>query len=90
MSVQQQEGSCDCGLFSIAMAMEVCCRNNPECAIFHQEVMCNHLIDCFEEESCLCSQRNCTTSRNVYLDLQNIITSLTYIVTVKCLKTMMR
>ena len=48
MSVQQQEGSWDCGLFSIVMAMEVCCGDNPKCASFHQDVMCNHLIDCFE------------------------------------------
>ena len=48
MSAQQQEGSWHCGLFPIAMAMEVCCGNNPECASFHQEVICDHLIDCFE------------------------------------------
>ena len=48
MSVQQQEGSWHCGLFSIATAMEVCCGNNLECASFHQEVICDHLIDCFE------------------------------------------
>ena len=45
MPVQQREGSWDCGLFSIAMAMEVCCGNS---ASFHQDIMCNQLIDCFE------------------------------------------
>lgn len=47
MSVQQQEGSKECGLFSIAMALEVCSGNNPESVSFRQDAMRAHLIDCF-------------------------------------------
>ena len=34
MSVQQQQGTLDCGLFAIAFAVEVCSGRNPQCASF--------------------------------------------------------
>ena len=46
-SVQQQEGNWDCGLFSIAIAAEICFGNSPELATFNQQMMRRHLLDCF-------------------------------------------
>ena len=46
LSVQQQNGYHDCGLYSIAFAMEVCLGQNPECVSFSQEKMRNHLTQC--------------------------------------------
>ena len=37
LSVQQQLGACDCGLFSIAYAIELCSGWDPESACFAQE-----------------------------------------------------
>ena len=49
LSVQQQEGNKDCGLFSIAAAFEICNGSNPEQAHFDQWKMRAHLIECFNE-----------------------------------------
>lgn len=46
-SVQQQKGSVDCGLFSIAFAVEICSGENPDDAIFAQEDMRLHILKCF-------------------------------------------
>lgn len=43
MSVQQQHGTLDCGLFAIAYAVEVCLGRNPQCASFDQKRMREHL-----------------------------------------------
>lgn len=48
-SVQQQNGYRDCGLFSIAYAVEVCLGQKPEDALFFQEEMRMHLCDCLSE-----------------------------------------
>lgn len=50
-SVQQQKGSVDCGLFSIAYAVEVCSGNSPEVAIFAQERMRQHVLHCLTKGS---------------------------------------
>ena len=46
LSVQQQKGTVDCGLFSVAYAVEMCLGRNPQCASFAQEKMRNHLYAC--------------------------------------------
>ncbi len=43
VSVQQQVGLLDCGLFSIAFALEVCVANNPQHVTFDQSQMRQHL-----------------------------------------------
>ena len=47
LSVQQQEGTLDCGLFAIANAVEVCHGNNPENVRYDQKKMRSHLLECF-------------------------------------------
>ena len=46
LSVQQQNGFQDCGLFAIAFAVEVCLGHNPEDSSFAQELMRQHLMKC--------------------------------------------
>ena len=48
LSIQQQQGNYDCGLFSIANAMEVCLGNNPENVLYDQKQMRSHLYECFQ------------------------------------------
>jgi hypothetical protein len=48
-SVQQQKGCVDCGLFAIVYAVEVCSRRNPEEAIFVQEKIRSHLLQCLSK-----------------------------------------
>ena len=51
VTVQQQTGSTDCGLFAIAYAVEACLENNKlEDAKFEQTKMRDHLITCLEKE----------------------------------------
>ena len=47
MSVQQQHGTVDCGLFSVAFAVELCLGRNPQHASFDQKNMRDHLYSCF-------------------------------------------
>lgn len=47
LSVQQQQGMVDCGVFSIANAVEVCLGNNPEHITYDQAKMREHLFKCF-------------------------------------------
>jgi len=47
LSVQQQVGIHDCGLFSIAYAVETCYRNDVQKSLFDQKSMRKHLHDCF-------------------------------------------
>ena len=49
LSVQQQKGSLDCGVFSVAYAVEVCMGRNPQYAFFDQEKMRQHLCICLSE-----------------------------------------
>ena len=46
LPVQQQQGVLDCGLFSIAFAIEVCSHMNPVKSVFNQKLMRKHLIQC--------------------------------------------
>ena len=50
VSVQQQEGVHDCGLFSVAYATEVCLGRKPESVSFDQQLMRQHLINCLNEK----------------------------------------
>ena len=46
LSVQQKNGFVDCGLFSIAFAMEVCLGRKPQDAQFCEGKMRPHLVSC--------------------------------------------
>lgn len=50
VSVQQQNGYHDCGLFSIANATEICMGHKPEEACFDQSKMRKHLFSCLSKE----------------------------------------
>lgn len=49
LSVQQQKGSLDCGVFAVAYAVEICLGRNPQYARFDQTRMRNHLYECLTE-----------------------------------------
>ena len=49
LSVQQQKGYLDCGVFSIAYAVEVCLGRNPQYAFFDQRKMRQHLYLCLNQ-----------------------------------------
>jgi len=46
-NVQKQFGSTDCGLFSIAYATSVAFQEDPSQKSYNQDLMCEHLMDCF-------------------------------------------
>ena len=46
--VQQQTGTLDCGLFTIAYAVELCKGNDPVDVKFSQNEMRHHLISCLQ------------------------------------------
>ena len=47
LAVQQQVGKHDCGLFSIAFAVETCFKSDVQKSIYEQKSMRKHLHDCF-------------------------------------------
>ena len=47
LSIQQQQGNYDCGLFSITNAMEVC---NPENVLYDQKQTRSHLYECLQRQ----------------------------------------
>ena len=47
LSVQQQQGALDCGLFAVAFATEICYGKNPETVVYDQKKMRNHLYQWF-------------------------------------------
>ena len=50
LSIQQQNGTFDCGLFAIAFALESCLNQNSiQDVSFDQKQMRNHLLSCFEK-----------------------------------------
>jgi len=51
LSVQQQDGTLDCGLFAVANAVEVCLNSNPVSAQYDQKKMRRHLEDCLNDET---------------------------------------
>lgn len=52
-SIKQQEGSYDCGLFSIACATSLCFGMAPENQNYDQHEMRDHLADCFRNGAIL-------------------------------------
>ena len=46
LSVQQQHGTSDCGLFALAFATEICSRGDAQAACFDQKKMRRHLSMC--------------------------------------------
>ena len=48
--VQQQRGSCDCGVFVIANAFHLASGNDLEHVAFDQTKMRSHLMECFEKK----------------------------------------
>ena len=52
--VQVQSGFNDCGLFAIAMAIDLCARVDPYERCYSQSLMRQHLTDCFENgDNCI-------------------------------------
>lgn len=50
INVQFQDGSCDCGLFAIAMAFDLCCGRDPFLQNYEQSKMREHLHCCLEKK----------------------------------------
>ena len=50
LSVQQQRGTLDCGIFAVAFATEICHSNNPEGVVYDQKKMREHLFQCFSDD----------------------------------------
>ena len=49
VSVQQQKGRKDCGVFAVAYAVEVCLGRNPQYSVFDQTKMRPHLYKCLSQ-----------------------------------------
>ena len=49
-SMQRQRGQSDCGLFAVAVAISLLCREDPGSKIYDQSVMRGHLALCFHCE----------------------------------------
>ena len=49
LSVQQQVGVKDCGLFAVAFAVDVCQRNNPSRVSYDQRKMRSHFASCLQK-----------------------------------------
>ena len=50
LSVQQQVGVKDCGLFAVAFAVELCQKHNPSRISYDQSKMRAHFISCLQKE----------------------------------------
>ena len=49
--IQKQEGVKDCGVFSIAVATALAHHLDPATLKFHQAIMRQHLVDCFDQQT---------------------------------------
>ena len=49
-SMQRQNGSADCGLFAIAVAVDLAYGMDPSRATYKQPLMRRHLVKCFDEQ----------------------------------------
>ena len=49
VSVQQQKGGSDCGVFAVAYAVDVCLGKNPQYSVFDQTKMRPHLFECLSQ-----------------------------------------
>lgn len=50
LSVQQQVGVKDCGLFAVAFAVELCQKHDPSQVSYDQSKMTAHFISCIKKE----------------------------------------
>ena len=50
VDVHKQNGSNDCGVFSIAYAVALCLGEYPGTLVFEQTMMCTHLMSCIEQQ----------------------------------------
>ena len=64
--MQQQRGSCDCGIFTIATAFHIAAGNNIEDVVFDQTKMRSHLVQCFEKKVLSPEETNFRTSSSQY------------------------
>lgn len=48
VNIQTQPNDCDCGVFAIAVAMELAVNSDPSKFRYNVSQMRNHLLDCFE------------------------------------------
>ena len=49
-TTQRQNGTHDCGLFAIAFAMSIACGEDPSKRTYNQDLMREHLVDCFSKK----------------------------------------
>ena len=49
-TVQQQFGSCDCGLFAIAFMLHLAIGDDPQHILFEQSQTRSHLLKCFQKK----------------------------------------
>ena len=49
-SMQRQNGSADCGLFAIAVAVDMAHGLDPSRATYKQPLMRRHLVKCFDQQ----------------------------------------
>ncbi len=49
VTVQQQRGTADCGMFAVAFAISLCTGSDPVTLTFEQMKMRDHLLQCFEK-----------------------------------------
>ena len=50
VNMQNQEGDCDCGLFAISCAIELCKGNNPASISFSQKELRDHYQSCLNAQ----------------------------------------
>ena len=51
VSVHQQSGETDCGLFATAFALHTAMRKNFKTICFEQSLMSQHLLECLQNEA---------------------------------------
>ena len=69
--MQQQRGSCDCGMFTIATAFHIAAGIKIEDVVFDQTMMRSHLLQCFKKKvlSPFPSLRKQQVARNKLLNI---------------------
>ena len=50
IDMHKQDGSNDCGIFSIAYSVALCLGEQPGPFLFHQKVMRKHLLECLHNQ----------------------------------------
>ena len=65
LSVQQQVGVKDCGLFAVAFAVEVCQRNDPSKVSYDQGKMRSHFASCLQKGHLITFPRGQKSQENI-------------------------